>query len=266
MKQKIIGPVCASLAVMLFLLAACSAPATRSGMSSGSADASATGAPPTSGWILAEETGSAGLPEEAQAAFDRAVKQDDKNTLEPVVLLGQQVVSGMNYAIICKNTLNAEEPQAKLQLLTIYQNLKGKAKVTGNEEFYLVDYSDSNATAPMEEILAGGWSTPESYETGNLPEPVKSAFDKAVKEQEGEGLQPVAYLGSRTEDGTVYAVLCATKSVGQNPITVLELVTVHEKSDGSVEVKSECAIDPNPEMVEKEEAINRETEEGYEAQ
>ena len=265
MKSRRITTLCISLAVLFMLLTACGTPAAGNGSASGSAAGSVVESeadvPQNTGWILTEQTGSAGLPKDAQDAFDKAPKKKLMGTLEPVALLGQQVVSGMNYAILCKYTQNED---VGLRVLTIYQNTEGTAKITRNIPFHVVDFADEQMSAPMEEILAGGWTTPETYEAGHLSDQAKAAFDKAAEKGRGESLRPVAELASRLEDGkTLYALLCSEKATGDPSLTVLNVVIIQENTDGTAELKSVCAIDPNPEMIKEQEAIDRENDPDY---
>ena len=73
------------------------------------------------------------LPEGAQEAFDKAVAEmDPENVYEPMMLIGTQVVAGINYYVLSK-TFDEEYGCVELYLMTIYADLEGNASVTNIE-------------------------------------------------------------------------------------------------------------------------------------
>ena len=81
------------------------------------------------GWNVPEDAVGSVIPEEAQAAFDKAAEQFTGSDIEPLALLGTQVVAGTNYAFICKSTLTTQEPISGIQIVTAYADLEGNAKI-----------------------------------------------------------------------------------------------------------------------------------------
>lgn len=72
---------------------------------------------------------------EALAAFENATEGLADFTFEPVALLGTQIVSGTNYAVLCRETtLPAYE------VVYIYEDLQGNAQVLGTEAIQIGDY------------------------------------------------------------------------------------------------------------------------------
>ena len=82
------------------------------------------------GWRAPETAEAAALPEDAAAAFEKALEGFTGNALTPVAYLGKQLVAGMNYAILCHSSLVTLEPVESMQLVVIYQDLSGNATVT----------------------------------------------------------------------------------------------------------------------------------------
>lgn len=83
------------------------------------------------GW---REANSLTLDKEAKAAFDTAVKYSKYEKYSPVALLGQQVVSGMNYQILAR-TNQSDTKTSKYLILQIYQPLSNTAEITEVYEF-----------------------------------------------------------------------------------------------------------------------------------
>ena len=86
--------------------------------------------PLTGGWQTPEEITVTPIPEDAQAAFDKAVESFTGNDLTPMALLGTQVVAGTNYAFLCHSSLVTEEPSDSIQVVIVYEDLEGNATIS----------------------------------------------------------------------------------------------------------------------------------------
>ncbi|MBR3130106.1 MAG: bifunctional metallophosphatase/5'-nucleotidase, partial [Clostridia bacterium] len=133
------------------------------------------------GWTLHKEEAAYVLPEAAQAAFDKALAENEEFTAKPIALLGQQVVAGMNYAVLAEVTplIEGGDIVSTLQVLIIYADLQGNATLTDVLPFDLGTLSEGEYAALPDPTLAGGWAVPEEFEAATLPEDVQAAFDKA---------------------------------------------------------------------------------------
>ena len=83
------------------------------------------------GW---REVNSLTLDKEAKAAFDTAVKYSKYEKYSHVALLGQQVVSGMNYQILVRIN-QSDTKTSKYLILQIYQPVSDTAEITATYEF-----------------------------------------------------------------------------------------------------------------------------------
>ena len=96
--------------------------------------------PAAGGWKLvpheAEE-----LPEDAQAAFNKAVEKLDGAEYTPVSLMATQLVSGMNYCILCQVTPVVPRAETEWALVYIYADLHGNAEVMNVYELYIDRHS-----------------------------------------------------------------------------------------------------------------------------
>ena len=81
------------------------------------------------GWEVAEDRSSVVIPQYAKDIFDKAAEKLVGNELEPMALLGTQIVAGTNYAFLCFSTLQTEETINGIQVVTVYADLKGNADV-----------------------------------------------------------------------------------------------------------------------------------------
>lgn len=81
------------------------------------------------------------LPEEAQAAFDKATDGLDGAQYAPAALLSTQVVAGMNYCVLCQVIPEAQDAASAWALVYIYADLQGNAEITNVYELYIDRHS-----------------------------------------------------------------------------------------------------------------------------
>ena len=180
---------------------------------------------PKAEWKASYEATGLTIPKAAKKAFASATKKYTGMTLEPIALLGTQVVSGTNYMFLCKGTTATEEPVTSYQIVTVYNSLKNKASVKEVKEFDFSKYVDKDVE-PTNEELAGGWTVYGKTPAATLEEAVKAAYDKAFEGYTGFEYTPIALLGS---DGTNYAVLVLGKSATEEVYYTINVVTFGEK-------------------------------------
>ena len=81
------------------------------------------------------------LPEDAQAAFDKALEGLVGAEYTPVALLSTQVVAGMNYCILCQITPVVPNATPHWALVYIYADLQGNAGITNVYDLYIDRHS-----------------------------------------------------------------------------------------------------------------------------
>lgn len=77
------------------------------------------------------------LPEDAQAAFDKALEHLVGAVYTPVALLSTQVVAGKNYCILCQVAPVVPDPVPTWALVYIYADLQGNAEIMNVYELYI---------------------------------------------------------------------------------------------------------------------------------
>ena len=80
------------------------------------------------GWHTPAQLTKLPLPEDAEAAFEKALDGFVGSTVEPMALLGTQVVSGTNYAILCSVTPVTSNSIPSVEVVTVYEYLDGNAQ------------------------------------------------------------------------------------------------------------------------------------------
>ncbi len=82
------------------------------------------------------------LPEDAQAAFDKALAELDGAEYSPVALLSKQVVAGTNYCVLCQITPVVPDPVPVWALVYIGADLQGNAKILNVYELYIDKHAE----------------------------------------------------------------------------------------------------------------------------
>ena len=60
---------------------------------------------------------------------------------KPLVLVGKQIVSGTNYAVICYGAPTVPDAKEGIYLLTIYEDLDGNGKFLSSAYIDLADFN-----------------------------------------------------------------------------------------------------------------------------
>lgn len=195
------------------------------------------------GWELADNEAAA-LPEDVQAAFDKASEKFTGSELKPVAYIAEQIVSGTNYMILCKAATTTEDPVTSYQMVIVYADLEGNAEFTSVRDFDLTAYTEGEEGEILVEDLTGGWAVPEDRTSLSIPEKAAAAFENASKEFTGSELEPMALLGTQLVSGTNYAFLCADTLTTEDPVTSIQIVTVYEDLEGNAKISNICTVDP----------------------
>ena len=170
-------------------------------------------APAVGGWTPAD---GADMTEDAQAAFDKAMEGFVGVNYVPVALLATQLVSGMNYCILCEATVVYPDARPYYALVYVYRDTQGKAEISRILPIDLGDVAESGEireAEPAGEALAGAWTV-----------------DRASSVELKGALM---HLASQVVSGKNHCVLCEGN----------ELVFVYENLEGKTEVTGRVAID-----------------------
>lgn len=130
---------------------------------------------------------------DVQAAFDRALEGLDGADYEAVAYLGSQVVAGTNYLAFMRITPVVPDAQPEFALVTVYEDLEGKAEMTDIETVS----PDADADSAGEDASAAeGEQIPNPFESfASLEEAAAAAgFELSVR---CAGQKPALYRNLR---------------------------------------------------------------------
>ena len=156
--------------------------------------------------------------------FKKAFKNFVGSDIIPVAYLASQVVAGTNHLYLCR--IKAVVPDAKEYycFVTIYENLKGKAKIN--------EIVNTETETGINELM-GGWFASSNVK---VTKSIKKAFKKAMKGLVGVDYKPVAVLSEQVVAGMNYCILCESKGVYPGAQTGYSLVYLYKGLDGSAEI------------------------------
>ena len=192
------------------------------------------------GWTVNSDETVYTLPEDAQAAFTKAIGAQDVIDAKPIALIGQQVVAGTNYAILAEVTplIDGVPLVPELKVLVVYADLQGNASLLETLPFDLGTLAENSDAALPLETLAGGWAAPAEFTAVTLPENVQAAFDKALDGYLGLQQTPIAFLGSQVTAGTNYAILTHASLLTATPIHAVQIIFLHADLEGNASIVS----------------------------
>ena len=199
--------------------------------------------PLAGGWEL-YANGAAALPEDVQAAFEKAAETYTEGNLVPVAYVASQVVAGTNYMILCQEASDADAPAGAYQMVIVYSGFDGSAEIINSASFDLTAYTGGEDTEISAEQLAGGWQAAEELSSAAIPQEAEDAFGKAAEKLLGNDLEPLALLGTQIVAGTNYAFLCRSTLQTSEPVRGIQVVTVYQDLEGNAEIISICTVDP----------------------
>ncbi len=234
--------ICMITAMLLMaLLAACGTEAPAQPSAEPSADP-APGGQMVGSWQIYEGE-AASLPKDVQEAFDEACAAKTDVELVPVALVGNQVVGGMNYKILCRQTAPAEEA-GTLKVVEIYDSFEEDAGITMISAFNLTAYTDGTGYKPDPEPIDGGWGSSAGASYAVIPEEAQAAFDKASADLADGAPALEALLATQVVSGTNYMFLCSGDLGGEFPDRYQQVVIVYAGLDGNAQITNVCTLDP----------------------
>lgn len=184
----------------------------------------------TGGWSRAE---SPVITDNIKALVEKAVEQLTGVDYTPVAYVGSQVVAGTNHLVLCKAEPVVPDAVQTYTLLTIYEDLQGKAEITE------ILASDAEAGIPD---LAGGWNAPDSPV---LTSEATAALEKSTEKLVGAEYTPIALLGTQVVAGTNYSILCEITASSPEAEPNYAVVIVYEDLEGGAEITDSFEFESN---------------------
>jgi len=195
--------------------------------------------PVTGGWEVATNAVASQITSDQQASFAKAAEGYVGVSLQPVALLGTQVVAGTNSVYLCQGATATQNPEPGWYVVVVHEDLDGNSSITSVEQ---IDLADVKTADRFEAGLAGGWQLfPNESDAVVLPEDALGAWAQAADAHEGDLLTPIAVLGTQVVAGTNYLVLASsTDGAGA---TTLHLAMLYADLEGNGEITDDALFD-----------------------
>jgi hypothetical protein len=94
------------------------------------------------GWYTEVPNSTIKLDERVQNSFDAAQEKLVGITYYPIAVLGKQIVSGTNYAVLCYGKLSTANADTGVFLVTLYEDLDNNAELISSSHIDLADYNN----------------------------------------------------------------------------------------------------------------------------
>lgn len=91
-------------------------------------------------WEVKEATSGTAMTAEAAQAFSKAAEEWDGVEINPLALLGTQVVAGTNYLVLGTGHAVVQDPATSLYVATVYEDLEGNCEFTDVSQLDLLAY------------------------------------------------------------------------------------------------------------------------------
>lgn len=184
------------------------------------------------GWEVVTEGNEAAMEEEEINIFKTAAK--DKKDLEPIAVLGKQVVAGTNYMFLALD-------KDVYKVVIVYKDLEGNASITKETKFDISKYTHKNIDYNAE-TLVGGWNVEAPGKVTMLAENIQEAFDNATSTLAGMTFSPIRVLGKQVVAGTNYAIICYAKPSTEATAEYIYVLTLYDGVDGTQEIISTAYV------------------------
>lgn len=81
------------------------------------------------------------LDDKVQAIYDKAITKIQGAQYYPIAVLGHQIVSGTNYAVLAYGKMNTAEKNSGIYLLTLYEDLNGTDEIVSSAYIDLGEFN-----------------------------------------------------------------------------------------------------------------------------
>ena len=176
------------------------------------------------------------LSSSEKAVFDKALEGFVGVTLEPRDVIATQTVAGTNYAFLCTAVPVIPHAEYDWVIVKVYADLSGKATI---ESIKAIDASDVKTLDNIEDKGSGSWQS--TAKTAAIP--LEDEVQKALGENMGLSLSPIAVLGLQTVAGYNYRVLAYGTLVTAQPRTDLYVVDVYSDLNKNASITSISPLD-----------------------
>lgn len=168
------------------------------------------------GWSVKTSASALTIDKQAKRALTKAMKEYTGYELKPLALLGTQMVAGMNYCFLCYGNTVTQKPVHSLCKAYVYEDLNGKAEITGIKEI------------PLKGAPSSGWKLSRSKKALKVKKRAISALRQATAGMSGATYKPLLVFGRAKSEQDGYCLLCRCKKSDRHGSTGLSIVILRK--------------------------------------
>ena len=150
-------------------------------------------------YVVSKKTDSL-LTKSQKKSFEKALEGYQGITFEPVAVISQQVVAGVNFVYLCLGTTTTEKPVTTWNIVTVYEDLNENDNILYANS---IDLENIKTLSEKEDDtgVAGAFKDVETDSSGKIDETLQKAVNEALKNTKKE-YTLITVLGSQTTDDT----------------------------------------------------------------
>ena len=188
-------------------------------------------------WKVYETTSSL-LSERQKKIFQKATSSYENRKFEPVAIISQQVVAGVNYAYLCQGRTLKENPIKTWDIVTVYEDLDGDVSLYSVNTIDLANIKILSEK-PNEKGLAGIFKATAVDKGCDIDETIQPLIKQALASSKRE-YTFVAVLGTQNDNGKNYKFFVQQDDT-ENVINCI--LTVNVTPDGKATLSENYLFD-----------------------
>lgn len=201
------------------------------------------------GYMVNPLLASAELPEDSQTALDKALESVTEAAYDPIALLARQVVSGMNYSILCKITPDDPDSASHLDVVTVYQDPDGNIEDMSIVPFDLADVTDLDHTYSVDPDTLGGFVINTEYYPSqdkgqDISESAAAVFERAIQTLENNTGDTYSYIAELGSDSLTSKHAFLALKNAEDPDTARWVIMTIYEPGSEVSLSSVYELDP----------------------
>lgn len=125
-------------------------------------EGAASGKQLSGGWYVPDSDVTADIPEEVQEAYNEATATVDWEWSEvaPLAYIGNQIVSGTNFALLCRGDYNSDEKASELMVIVVYEGIDGNSEISNIHRIDITSLTEQSTKKPdVKRTIEGNMKT-----------------------------------------------------------------------------------------------------------
>ncbi len=185
-----------------------------------------------SGGYTVWETNESLLSKDQKKTFEKAMEGFTGTSFQPIAVISQQVVAGVNFVYLCQGTTTTEKPVKSWDIITVYEDLEGNDNILSLNSVDLGNIKVISTKEDEETVSVGAFKDVAVDSGGKIDANIRQAVEKALGKA-NEKYTLLTVLGSQVNSGTSYLVFAQEEKDGT---VVNHILNVTVDADGNAKL------------------------------